>query len=593
MINIKSSNKTKIVILITLIFLFALLMYLNLLRYYIPIAENIVPFGDPFTYEIAHYNFLNIINNDGNLIEIIKYIIINNWYWLQKILIFFFSPILINEPYSLSIINFFLYAVASSLLFLLSIELNNSKNLSFLLSLLVWIYPINYHFWEYSALPVMGLDSTFLGSLYCLILSYLIFIQRNNSFYYQILFSIFLCAALLGRGNSIALVGLIIFIPSIFLLIKLIKERDLKLLKSLFIPICFFTVTISIFYYFQLTQILDYYSQFKKFITIDFEISLQYIKHVPGIFFLYPESSEVDLINGTDFRVLSISLFIHLINFISLFLFINKTNKKLKLIYFTGFFIFYATFIINLTMWMAPNINIYNAGLIWAPMRIGFMLIAFSTLIVLLNKINYKFIYTINLVLIISIFLTSNVLYKNYQKNIFKYKIDSSPSNIKQIRDFIKKNSRQKEAMILWYGPYLNHAILNYYSTKDNSDTIIWFKGKYGDEMWISSYTSMDFQKKVDEGIESIFDNANLIIMNDNTNNYKQFPYGWARYNKFITKQIKLGKLENFIIIGKIKAQLGNLLIMKRTKDKMSNFRYEITEGDKYEIFYDNIEYSF
>lgn len=107
MINIKSSNKTKIVILITLIFLFALLMYLNLLRYYIPIAENIVPFGDPFTYEIAHYNFLNIINNDGNLIEIIKYIIINNWYWLQKILIFFFSPILINEPYSLSIINFF------------------------------------------------------------------------------------------------------------------------------------------------------------------------------------------------------------------------------------------------------------------------------------------------------------------------------------------------------------------------------------------------------------------------------------------------------------------------------------------------------
>ena len=32
---------------------------------------------------------------------------------------------------------------------------------------------------------------------------------------------------------------------------------------------------------------------------------------------------------------------------------------------------------------------------------------------------------------------------------------------------------------------------------------------------------------------------------------------------------------------------------MKRTKDEISNFRYEITEGNKYEIFYDNIEYSF
>ncbi len=593
MINLKDSNKTKIVILIISIFLFALLMYLNLLRYYIPITENIVPFGDPFTYEIAHYNFLNIINNDGNLIEIIKFIIINNWYWLQKILIFFFSPILINEPYSLSLINFFLYATASSLLFILSLELNNSKSLSFLLSLLVWTYPINYHFWEYSALPVMGLDSTFLGSLYCLILSYLIFIQRNNSFYYQILFSIFLCAAVLGRGNSITLIALIIFIPSLHLLIKLIKERDITLLKSLFIPICFFTITISIFYYYQLSEILAYYSQFKKFITINLDTMQQYIKHVPGIFFLYPERSEVDLINGTDFRVFSISLLIHFINFISLFLFINKKNQKLKLIYFTGYFIFYATFFINLIMWMTPFINIYNAGLIWAPMRIGFVLIAFSILIVLLNKINSKFIYTLNLVVIVSIFFTSNILYKNYQKNIFKYKIDSSPSNIKQIRDFIKKNSKQKEAMILWYGPYLNHAILNYYSTKDNLDTITWFQGKYGDEMWISSFTSMEYQKKVDEGIENIFDNANLIIMNDNTNNYKLYPYGWARYNKFITKQIKLGKLENFIIIGKIKAQLGNLLIMKRTEDEISNFRYEITEGDKYEIFYENIEYSF
>ena len=45
---------------------------------------------------------------------------------------------------------------------------------------------------------------------------------------------------------------------------------------------------------------------------------------------------------------------------------------------------------------------------------------------------------------------------------------------------------------------------------------------------------------KVETGIDSIFDNANLIIMCENSNNYKSFPYGWARYNKFITKHNNL-----------------------------------------------------
>ena len=68
MFNKKNSNKIKITILIISIFIFATLMYLNLLRYYVPITENIVPFGDPFTYEIGYYNFLNIINN-GDLLD--------------------------------------------------------------------------------------------------------------------------------------------------------------------------------------------------------------------------------------------------------------------------------------------------------------------------------------------------------------------------------------------------------------------------------------------------------------------------------------------------------------------------------------------
>ena len=156
-----------------IILLFSSLMYLNLLKYYIPINESIVPWGDPFTYEMSYYELLNKINN-GEIYNTIRYIFGTNWYWLQKILITFFSPLITNEPYSLC-------------------------------------YPINYNFSEYSSLPMMGLDSTFLGSLYCLIFSYLTFLKKPSSFKYQLSFSVFLCASFIGRGNSITVIGVVCF----------------------------------------------------------------------------------------------------------------------------------------------------------------------------------------------------------------------------------------------------------------------------------------------------------------------------------------------------------------------------------------------
>ena len=99
------------------IILFTLLMYFNLLRFYIPITQEIIPWGDPFTYEMSYYELLNRIRY-GSFLSAIEYIFISNWYWLQKILVFIFSPILISEPYSLCIINFFLYGFASYLIFI-------------------------------------------------------------------------------------------------------------------------------------------------------------------------------------------------------------------------------------------------------------------------------------------------------------------------------------------------------------------------------------------------------------------------------------------------------------------------------------------
>lgn len=571
-----------------IILLFSSLMYLNLLKYYIPINESIVPWGDPFTYEMSYYELLNKINN-GEIYNTIRYIFGTNWYWLQKILITFFSPLITNEPYSLCVINFFTYGVASILFYILLIELNCKKELSRFLSILIWIYPINYNFSEYSSLPMMGLDSTFLGSLYCLIFSYLTFLKKPSSFKYQLSFSVFLCASFIGRGNSITVIGVVCFLPTISFLYQIIKNKDYKILKHFIIPLIFFLTTAILFYSLQLKHILNYYSVFRGFFTNDLSLTLPYLKHIPGIFFIYPSQSEINLMQSTDYRLLSISLICHLINFFSYFFQKSLKNKFIKLIILTGIFIFYFTFFTNLLMWMNPHINIYNAQLIWAPMRIGFILVISMLLFNLILNLKKKYINILSIFLVIIIFNISNISYKSHKTQIFKNKIDSNPQKIKSIETFIKKNSKDGKSIVLWYGPYLNPRIINYYSIKKNSKPISYFRDKYADDIWNQSDKSPEFIKKVAYEIKSIFHNVDLLIINENSKNYIG-GYAYYRYKNFITDEIKNGKLDDFEIIAKIKSSRGNLLMFKRKNQKNKNFYYSINENDDYKIIYEKIE---
>lgn len=577
--------KNNILLTITLI-LFGFLMYLNLLRYYIPITENIVPWGDPFTYEIGYYDLLNRIAGRGpheDLLDIIRYIFIANWYWLQKILLFVFSPVLINEPYSLCIINFFVYSVASVLLYFLLIESNVSKIIAKSISIIFWLYPINYNFKEYSALPMMGLDSTFLGSLYCLTFSYLTFLKKPNSIYYQVSFSIFLCAALIGRGNSITVISLILFFPTTLFFYDLIKNKNYNVLKNFIIPSIFFIFTLIFFFYWQLKPILNYYSVFQGFLTKDIHLTLPYLKHVPGIFFLYPDTSKINLMVNTDYRVFSISIVCHVINFFSFFLIKKFNENNFKLLVYTGLFIFYGTFFINLFLWMNPHITIYNAQLIWAPMRIGFTLTFALIMLVFLKKFSSKVNIFLFILLVLSIFLISDFIYKKNMNEAFKNKSHYTPSEIKNIDKFIKKNSKPKSVIIIWFGPNLSPRILNYYSIKDKKELLDYYRGKYADFIWNQSNTTKAFKQKVKTEINSIFENVDLIVLNESSKNYIG-SYAWVRYKEYITDQIQKGKLNGFKVIGIVKSMKGNLLIFKREPGSNRNFEVEIDDEKDYRI---------
>lgn len=560
-------------------FMFGLLMYVIFLKYYVKISYEIIPYGDAFTLEMGYYRILNEITN-GNAITAFQRVFGGNWYWLQNFLIFILSPILSNDPYSLSLINYLFYSLVSVNLYILLTNLEFKDYLSRSLALLVWLWPINYHFSEHSALPVMGLDSTFLAALYCMVFSYLNFLIKPECRYRQILFGFFLSACLVARGNSITVIGLLLLFPSLDFLIKIYKKKSFFKLKYFLIPGIFFIITISTYYYMQLNKILEYYAVFRGFLTNNLQLAYVYLKNIPGIFFYYPKPEKINLINQTDFIILSITIFSHIINLFAIYKVRKINDNKIKLLLFTGVFIFYATFFINLLLWVNPHITIYNAQLIWAPMRIGFILIVCFLFYCYRENFSYIRANFLFFLLVILTLYISAFHYNFNKKELYKYNIDSSPEKVKKIGNFIMQNSQNGKGIILWYDHYLSPRIVAYYQMKENREVWYPFRGKYADDIWNQSYNSIDFQTKVQKEIQDIFLSVDFLVLNENSANYKDAPYAFYRYKNYITEQVKQGLLDNFVVIAKTKSSKGELLFFKRNKTYAikKNFNYEFHE---------------
>jgi len=565
-------------------FVFGLFMYVIFLKYYIIIAHEIIPYGDPFTYEMGYYRILNEINN-GQAITAFQRVFGGNWYWLQNFLLFIFSPILSNEPYSLCIINYLFYSLVSITLYILLVNSGIEYYLSRVLALLVWFWPINYHFSEYSALPTMGLDSTFLAALYCMTFLYLNFLIKPESIIRQILFGLFLSASLVARGNSVTVVGLLLLFPTLYFLIQLFSKKNYFQLKYFLIPALFFIVTIFTYYSLQLKKIIEYYSVFKGFLSNDFKIATIYLKNIPGIFFYYPSAEKINLINQTSYLILIITIIVHFINLFTFYKIKKNSDAKIRLIFFSGIFIFYGVFVINLLIWLNPHLTIYNSQLIWAPMRIGFVIIICCLFYSYKNFFSYLKSNILYFLFIFSAFIISSQIYSYNKTELYKYQIDSNPEKIKRIGNFIMKNSENRKGIILWYDQYLSPRIVAYYHFKENKEIFEPYRGKYADDIWNQSYNSIDFQMNVEKEINDIFLKVDFLVLNENSENYSGAPYAYYRYKNFITKQIKQGLLDNFVIVAKTKSSKGELLFFKRNVDgnMKKNFDYKF-KGEDYVI---------
>ncbi len=538
------------------VFVFAL--YVSIIGIYLNFNRTVIPTGDPFTYTGGFFSLLDKAHS--NLHEAFKVAFTENWYWLINTMIVIFSPVIVKEPFSLSLVNFLMWGLATASFFRLARCLKCSVGFSFIVSWLIWLFPINYGFLDHTSISVMGLDAMFMGVLNVAIANTLIFALEPQKIKNALLAGLAVGFAIWGRGNSIAVVLLVVFIPLLFLVFKMCKKIKERMVVVNFFIFSVISLAMSAYYYIKMwAPLKNYYTGHLEFAQrhhFNMKDVMPFIKNIPGFFFWRFENS---------LATISISLFSHLIILLSLYLSFrcnleDADKKPLKLLSLTGAFIYFGTYFINIIFFTDPILNIYNCLLIYAPMRIGMALCMFSILayFVMAKKIYIKqwVVYPMTVLAIIYGFCIT--------------KIQTPPPNCDgptpvEIESFAKNMDSFLDGgsiSFLWYG-YYNQNILRYYRRKNDLPDYRLYTNEYTDDIWQQYFHTEEKRKKVRDGIRKYFENSSFIVIPEYIDSYNpDSPYSFCVFKDEISRYLNSPDSPRFVIRMTLRESSGNRLLV-------------------------------
>lgn len=563
---------------------FALLTYFITLKFHHLYESLIIPFGDPFTYSIGFFTIIDRYEDAGYFSTIWAQIWSHpNWYWLQNLLIAFLAPLLNKTMTSISFINYFIFFIASICFYKLGISYGIKKEISLFAGLLPWIYPVNYGFTTYASITLTGLDASFTASLYIVLALLLIFLNDPTNRKYAILTGLAAGFSLWGRGNSLPVLGLVLFLPSILLLYKSLK--NIRYLKNIFLSFLVFFIMAAFFYYNTYESISTYYSNHLTFFTRhDWNLydAKKWLLNIPGYLFWQKENSLITI---------SISIICHFLQLYLIIKCIQKVSfKKEKILIVTGIFIYFVTFFINVILFTDPHFSLQNCILQYQPMLIGLSCSILGLMIYCFNikQININYAY-LNIIVLVSL-LFAVFLFTKAQTPLEWIKGRPNPKDVESFSVNIEKITGKDNGKIsiLWYG-YYNPQIINYFRVKNSIGLMKRggyinpvYMDKYYNDAWSQSNYSEENKKKVLEEVKNHFNNADALIIPENLSHYNGMPYAFAMFNKEIAEYMQSDEFPEMIIVKTIEDHPGrNLLVLKRNISKN-------VETNQYKIF--NVE---
>src|SRR3990167_3023477 len=547
-----------------LILLYVALHYISISGIYLQFTRDVLPSGDPFTYTVGFFNLLDLARKD--FWEALHRAFTSNWYWLINIQTVLFSPILIKEPFSIAIVNYIMWALASISMFRLCRLIELDFVFSFLATFLIWFFPINFGFLDYTSMPVLGLDSIFFAALQMALFNTFIYALDPQKLKNAIIAGLSFGIAVWGRGNSLIVVGMTIFLPILVVFIQLLKTRR----KQLIIPFFMFAIIsiamTSIYFILQGGGIVGYYGHHANFVTRhawNVHDAMPYFNNLPGFFIWRDENSVPTIL---------ITILLHIMTVVSLVMsFKNRKKSKLySTLYFicvTGVFIYVTTYIINIIFFTDPLMTIYNCLLIYAPMRIGITLSLFTLLatLVLNRKILLK---PWLLILGFIFFISYGIIFTkhNTPKAIFPpfaSKVEAVAKNIDEILE-------GKSLSMFWYQSY-SPRILNYYRVKNSQPEINFYMNRYYNDIWQQYDYSESKRLKVREELKNHFEEASIILIPEYVDYFNShFATAFAVMKDEFPKYLNSSASKQFVVRGVLQDRDGMrlLLLQRKTEAK-------------------------
>ncbi len=551
------------------IFLCTALFYIVNNGFYSYFCDTLVPAGDPFTYTTGFYELLDIAHQ--SYWNGLHSAFTRNWLWLMNLSIALLSPILVKAPYSVSLVNFTMFAFATASIYRLARGLQFGLLGSLVLAFLWWIYPSNYGFYTYQSTPVLALDAMFLNALVVATLNTLIYVIDPEKMKNAVIAGFSIGIAVWGRGNSAPVVLMVILIPCIYLLyqawmIKIGSNKNALLGILLFFLIS--SVMTALFYLKNLGPLKEYYINHARFYgrhIWNIKDSIHWLINVPGFYFLRS-------INSVTILVFSISCHILALLSIILIFFNNhiQDNKRVifKLISINGFLIYLSTYVINIYLFSDPIFTEGNCILIYAPMLLGLTLCLFSLIGSFLYKYKKK---VFNGKILILIIICSNV-YSGVLTGINTPKpYDSFLPTPQEVKAFSINLERLlkggKTLSMLWYGHY-NPQILDYYRLENGLPRYKKYRYKYADDIWSPTDFSDQNRQHTKEEIINHLQFADYLIIPEYTDYYGISPYALYRFSNDFVGYINSHEAPRFVVQMVLHDRFkSRLLLIQREED--------------------------
>jgi hypothetical protein len=522
--------------------------------------------GDAYTYTVGFFNLLDGARLEGMWTKIWHISVLQeyNWYSLLNFFVLLFSPFLVKEPFSLAFINFFIFGLSTLSYYRLARHLKAPVPLCIALSFLPWIFPINYGFIYYDSLPVVALDASFFSMLNVALANTLLFSLAPQSRMSAVLAGLAVGFTFGGRGNSLPVVAMVIFPAVVFLAFQAYRQRDRKiwinglLFGALALTLC---LRFYVHYWNGLREYYGVHAEFSKRHPFNFHDGLPHIKNNPGMFFWLYEDQFTTLatILCHVFLIFSIwYVFKH-----------RSSSRKLKeatwLLTLSGSFIYFFTLFFNVIFLSDPFLGT-NCLSIYAPMRIGLVLCAFSLFLVLWDRkklnLNYAAVFGLAGALIMyGVLLCTRQTFRFEEKRPL-------PQAAERVAVDFEKLVGNGTVSFLWYR-YYSFPLLQYYRVKNGLPQLTMYTPPFFSDLWAPVNWGPERRAKVREALNHIFKEANFIVLPESLSLYGSWgPYAFFNMTDEISNILNHPKAPRFVIRLVIQ-DFGDdrLLIIQRQKE--------------------------